>query len=158
MVQPVSQENIGKMCESLTYNTYFEKFMVVGFTNKRNINTNVTTHGIYYSLSEDLIDWTSPVLVYESPKTGWEVGGIYYPAIIDHSDTTRNFQRPGREAYLYFTKWNSGAYDRDLVRIPIRFNDNVVSSFTVNSDDYLFVGCSGVGETTVDIIVQYREK
>ena len=33
-----------------------------------------------------------------------------------------------------------------------------ISSFTVNSDDYLFVGCSGVGETTVDILVQYREK
>lgn len=132
-LQPVSQENIGKMCESLTYNTYFEKFMVVGFHNKRNINTNETIHGIYYSLSDDLINWSSPVLVYESPKTGWEVGGIYYPAIIDHSDTTRNFQRPGQDAYLYFTKWNSGSYDRDLVRVPIRFHKNIVSEFTVNS-------------------------
>ncbi|MBL7067953.1 MAG: DUF4876 domain-containing protein [Candidatus Marinimicrobia bacterium] len=130
---PVSQSNIGKMCESLTYNTYLNKFMVVGFHNKRNINTNVTIHGFYYSLSEDLINWSSPILVYESPKTGWEVGGIYYPAVIDHSDTTRNYQRPGRNAYLYFTRWNSGAYDRDLVRVPVRFNENIVSSFTVNS-------------------------
>jgi len=130
---PVSQSNIGKMCASLTYNTYFNKFMVVGFHNKRNINTDVTVHGFYYSLSEDLINWSSPILVYESPKTGWVVGGIYYPAIIDHSDTTRNFQRPGRDASLYFTKWNSDAYDRDLVRVPIRFNDNLVNSFTVNS-------------------------
>ncbi|MBU1064461.1 T9SS type A sorting domain-containing protein [bacterium] len=132
-LHPVSQSNIGKMCESLTYNTYFNKFMVVGFHNKRNINTNITVHGFYYSLSDDLINWSSPILVYESPKTGWEVGGIYYPAIIDHSDTTRNYQRPGRDAYLYFTKWNSDAYNRDLVRVPIRFNDNIVSSFTVNS-------------------------
>ncbi|MFH1213044.1 MAG: FlgD immunoglobulin-like domain containing protein [Candidatus Neomarinimicrobiota bacterium] len=133
ILAPVSRANIGKMCDNLTYNTYLNKFMVVGFHNKKNLNTNVTVYGIYYSLSDDLINWSAPILVYESPKTGWEVGGIYYPAIIDHSDTTRNFQRPGREAYLYFTRWNSGSLDRDLIRIPIRFNENVVSAFTVNS-------------------------
>ena len=43
----------------------------------------------------------------------------------------------------------------------IRYHWNpvtTITSFTVNSDDYLFVGCGGEGEGTVDVIVQYREK
>lgn len=133
ILAPVSRDNIGKMSESLTYNTYFQKFMVVGFHNKYDAQLDKKVYGFYYSLSDDLIDWSSPVLIYESPKNGWEVGGIYYPAIIDHGDTTRNFERPGQEVYLYFTRWNSGSFDRDLIRVPVRFNKNVVSGFTVNS-------------------------
>ncbi len=135
ILAPVSRDNIGKMCESLTYNTYFDQFMVVGFTNKDDNFTGGKVYGIYYSLSDDLINWSAPVLVYESPKQGWEAGGIYYPAIIDHADTSRNFDHPGQTPYLYFTKWNSGGdnLDRDLIRVPIQFNENVVTAFTVNS-------------------------
>lgn len=153
ILEPVSRDNIGKMCSNLTYNTYFDKFMVVGFHNKKNNNTEEVVHGLYYSVSEDLINWSSPILIKESPTTSWTVGGIYYPAIIDHADTSRNFERAGQEAYLYYTRWNSGSYDRDLVRIPIRFNKNVVSSFTVNSTgdlepQNLGNGTAHTGDTT----------
>ncbi len=133
ILAPVSRNNIGKMCESLTFNTYFNEFMVVGFHVKYDASLGRNVYGFYYALSHDLIHWSSPILIYESPTNGWQVGGIYYPAIIDHGDTSRNFERPGQEAYLYFTRWNSGTYDRDLVRVPIRFKKNVVTGFTVNS-------------------------
>ena len=133
ILAPVSRNNIGKMCESLTFNTYFNAFMAVGFHVKYDASLGRNVYGFYYSLSSDLIHWSSPILIYESPVNGWQVGGIYYPAIIDHADTSRNFERPGQEAYLYFTRWNSGTYDRDLVRVPIRFKKNVVTGFMVNS-------------------------
>ena len=135
ILAPVSRNRIGKMCESLTFSTYFNEFMVVGFHVKYDASLGRNVYGFYYALSHDLIHWSEPILVYESPTNGWQQGGIYYPAIIDHSDTSRNFERPDQEAYLYFTKWNSGAYDRDLVRVPIRFKKNVVTGFTVNSTE-----------------------
>ncbi len=133
IMAPVSRDNIGKMSASLTYNTFFERFMVVDFFNKYDGAQNRMVYGLYYSLSEDLVNWSSAILIKESDVEGWGVGGIYYPAIIDHDDTSRNFEEPDQEAYVYYTRWNSGTYDRDLCRTPIRFTKNIVSSFTVNS-------------------------
>jgi hypothetical protein len=45
-----------------------------------------------------------------------------YASIIDHEDTTINFERTGRTAYLYYTRFNDGGLDRDLVRVPITFS------------------------------------
>jgi hypothetical protein len=44
-----------------------------------------------------------------------------YSSIIDHEDTTINFERTGRNAYLYYTRLNDGGLDRDIVRVPITF-------------------------------------
>jgi hypothetical protein len=47
---------------------------------------------------------------------------IQYPSIIDHEDSTTNFERPGRTPYLYYTRSNGGYWlDRDLVRVPLTF-------------------------------------
>jgi len=47
---------------------------------------------------------------------------VQYPSIIDHDDSTTNFERPGRTAYLYCTRHNGGYWlDRDLVRVPLTF-------------------------------------
>ena len=130
ILAPVSRVQIGKMCSSLTYNTYFGKYMVVDFTNGE-VN-GVTVPGFFYALSDDLIHWSAERLILQTAST-WAVGGSLYPSIIDHNDTTRNFEQAGQSCYLYYTKWNSGTYDRDLVRIPVTFNKEIVSSLVVNS-------------------------
>ena len=44
------------------------------------------------------------------------------PSIVDHADSTTNFERPGRTPYLYYTRHNGGYWlDRDLVRVPLTF-------------------------------------
>ncbi len=123
---------LAKMTMNLTWNTYFNKWMIVGATAKG------STWGIYYSVSEDLIHWTVRKKIMAAnllinPKHSNAEDIIAYPTIVDHADTSRNFEITGREAYLYFTRWHitEGTYDRDLVRIPIRFNKLEVYGFEI---------------------------
>ncbi len=130
ILEPISKNEIGKMCASITYNTYFGKYMVVDFTS--GIVDGVTKYGFFYSLSDDLIHWSNKRLILQTAST-WAAGGSYYPSIIDHNDVTRNFEQAGQSCYLYYTKWNSGTYDRDLIRIPITFSQTTVNGFVVNT-------------------------
>lgn len=130
ILAPVSRDNIGKMCASITYNTYFGKYMVVDYT-VGEVNGTLK-YGFYYALSDDLIHWSHKRLILQTTSS-WGVGGSNYPSIIDHNDTSRNFENAGQTCYLYYTKWNSGTYDRDLVRIPLTFSKQTVNSFIVNS-------------------------
>ena len=130
VLTPVSRDQIGKMCASLTYNTYFGKYMVVDYT-VGEVNGTLK-YGFYYSLSDDLITWSNKRLILQTTST-WAAGGSNYPSIIDHNDVSRNFEQAGQTCYLYYTKWNSGTYDRDLIRIPVTFNKEIVSGFVVNS-------------------------
>ncbi len=131
--QPVDYDNIEKMHSSITWNTYFQKFLLIGLAQKNK------KWGIYYSLSSDLIHWTVRKLVMEAnvninPDADPTQSLVGYPSIIDHNDTTRNFEQTGREVYLYYTTWfKDNPYDRKLVRIPIRFNKLIVDTFVVNS-------------------------
>ena len=83
--------------------------------------------GFWYSLSDDLLDWSTPRLV----RTNVAVGDCTtaerrasYPSFLDATDTSTNFERPGRDVYLYYVKLNwCGATpndDRDLTRVPVR--------------------------------------
>ncbi len=130
VLAPVSRDRIAKMCASLTYNTYFGKYMVVDYTNS--VVNGVMTYGFFYSLSDDLINWSYPRLILQTTST-WAAGGSNYASIVDHNDVTRNFEQPGQTCFMYYTKWNSGTYDRDLVRVPVTFNKEIVNSFVVNS-------------------------
>lgn len=130
ILAPVSRDRIGKMCASLTYNTYFGKYMVVDYT-VGEVN-GVLKYGFYYALSDDLINWSNKRLILQT-TTSWAVGGSNYPSIIDHNSTTRNFEDAGQTCYLYYTKWNSGTYDRDLIRVPVTFSQQVATSFVVNT-------------------------
>jgi hypothetical protein len=91
---------------------------------------NPSVCGAAYALSSDLIHWTdlqimrteylpySPCL----PPGGNGYVNIY-PSIIDHRDTTANFEKPGQTPYLYYTRmqWanGGGTLNRDLVRVPM---------------------------------------
>lgn len=102
---------------SLTYSTVARQWILVG----------VLADGFYYSLSPDLIHWTTPVRFYAG-RAVWAYrcgkhDPIHYPSLIDPSSRSRNFQTVGAHAYLYFTDFHregcSIGLDRDLVRVPV---------------------------------------
>lgn len=133
--------NTAYMHGSLTYNTYFNKFMLIGTTAKG------SQWGVYYSLSEDLINWSQRILVKSftnasvgqgDPSASSTLDHVYYATIIDHDDTSRNFENPGQNVYLYYAVFTSQAdagdnypYDRRLVRQQIQFSKRLVDGLTV---------------------------
>ncbi|RMD83861.1 MAG: hypothetical protein D6815_05500 [Candidatus Dadabacteria bacterium] len=126
---PVSRNNIQKMHESLTFNTHFHQYLLVGVAGKYDPNLGKTVWGFYYSLSSDLVEWTDAQLIMEArlPWTSEPPGDfLVYPSILDPRDTTRNFETSGKTAYLFYTRWHSGL-DRDLVRRPIEFAPSLIS-------------------------------
>lgn len=125
--------NMEKMHYSLSYSTYFDKFILVDAASKAGV------WGFYYSLSEDLLHWTPRVLIREAnvninpdgATTGYQES---YPTLIDHDDTSRNFSNVGQTPYLYWTRYNQSAgdlYERDLMRVQISFDKILVDGFTV---------------------------
>jgi hypothetical protein len=124
---PVDVNDIGGMTESLTYNTYYGKWLLVGSSQDQVKGQNVS--GIYYALSDDLIHWSHRKLIHEVEFV-WtyqcgDSSPIAYPSVIDRHSKTRNFATSGRRVDLYFTRLHYVACQqnlhRDLVRVPIRF-------------------------------------
>jgi hypothetical protein len=127
----------------ITWNTYFNKWIAIICARFEDPDYSGRLGcGFFYCLSDDLIHWTGTQLIKKINLAGWnttnpgitEIG--YYPSIIDHSDTSRNFEITGREVYLYYVQWQNSTIstkNRDIVRIPIRLNKRIVSEFTVNS-------------------------
>jgi hypothetical protein len=123
---PVAQ--IGKMTSSLTYSTYFGKYILVG-------QQGAPVPGFYYSLSDDLLHWTRDKLLMQAPLD-WthrcdQPNPVRDPSLIDAGSLTTNFETTRQRAYLYFTRFNydydgfgncSQTLDRDLIRIPIEFS------------------------------------
>jgi Bacterial Ig-like domain (group 2) len=108
---------------SLTFNTYLNKYMLVG-EGLLGGGSGPFVCGIGYSLSSDLVTWAPIRFVREQtlpffPPCSATSGATAYPSIIDHADATTNFERPGRTPHLYFTRFNDLALNRDLVRVPL---------------------------------------
>jgi len=92
--------------QGLTYNTYLKKYLLVG-------------GGAYFSLSTDFVSWTAM-----GPMGLPEPHPVAYATIIDHDDSTPNFENSGRTPYLYFTRFNgttisAAGLNRDLIRVPM---------------------------------------
>jgi hypothetical protein len=117
----------------LTYNTYVERYMVVTQWADASDPSNIRC-GVYFSLSTDLIHWSdvqeiAPARINSCPTDQTLPGQlepvlILYPSVVDHQDSTINFERPGRTPYLYYTRFNDdtqSSLDRDLVRVPLTF-------------------------------------
>jgi hypothetical protein len=128
--KPVSFESISDMTFSLTYNTYFGKYLLVSPANQYMPSERRTVSGFYYSLSDDLINWSQRKLIKEltliqTYKCG-DPDAVYYPSILDPTSKSRNFETSGRRPYLYFTRLNYEACqltsNRDLIRVPIEFS------------------------------------
>ncbi|MEJ2239376.1 MAG: hypothetical protein P8X82_13835 [Gemmatimonadales bacterium] len=117
---------------SLTYNSYIERYMHVNAWGLW-VDGQTLICGFFFTLSTDLIHWSAIQLVARADiGVNWgcdtspggppilEPSQVGYPSIIDHVDSTTNFERPGRTPYLYYTRYNVGL-DRDLVRVPLTF-------------------------------------
>lgn len=109
---------------TITFSTYLGKYLLVGSA----VLGNPPVCGAAYGLSSDLIHWSE----YQIMQTAYfsftclPPGGVGYVtgyfSIIDHNDTTVNFEKSGQTPYLYYTKtqWNNGfTQNRDLVRAPV---------------------------------------
>jgi hypothetical protein len=121
--QRVSNATIHALRGSLTYNSYLGQYLLVGYESFMQGGQLVC--GFYASASQDLIRWGAPKLIKQAPAT-WpqcaQSGPIQfeaYPSIIDHADTTTNFERSGKTPYVYFTRSFGTGIDRDLIRIPL---------------------------------------
>ncbi|MFC2028691.1 hypothetical protein ACFLTX_02065 [Chloroflexota bacterium] len=119
----VSRANLGyaALNYNLTYNSFFEKFLLVGQS------TNADISGFYFSLSDDLVNWSRMQLIMPADSlvtAGFEPPFLAYPAIVDPDDTSRNFEVSGQTPYLYFTRVNGmdPNLDFDLLRIRLEFS------------------------------------
>jgi hypothetical protein len=128
--QPVSEAQIGAMSDSLTYNTYFGKYLLVGSSTAYDARKRRVVPGFYYSLSDDLVKWSQRKLVKEAELTyTYRCGDrepVLYPSVLDPGSRSRNFETTGRTPYLYWTRFHyigcRSGYNRDLVRVPIKFS------------------------------------
>ncbi len=121
----VSNTEIRDLHGSLTWNTYLQRFVLVGATATSVPGSGIVC-GFYIAFSRDLIRWTRAQLIREAKQpyppctTAGPENSEIYPSLIDHTDTNVNFTNTGRTAYLYFVRWNQGL-NRDLLRQEIRF-------------------------------------
>jgi hypothetical protein len=117
----------GASAQSLAYNTYLERYMTLD--EHLSWETGKQVCGFTLSTSVDLIHW-SEVQMLTPARIGCDTDDttpgqlepvrVQYPSIIDHEDSTTNFERPGRTPYLYYTRHHGGLH-RDLVRVPLTF-------------------------------------
>ena len=128
--ETVSKPEIGNMHESLTYNTYLDKYLLVGLSGSQVPGRRGVTWGIYYSTSDDLVDWSTRKLIREvelpwTYKCG-DLNPILYPSVLDPESTSRNFETTGRRPYMYFTRFHYRdcvqTLNRDLVRVRLSFS------------------------------------
>ena len=128
MCAPVDFNSIGTISESLTYNTHLKKWMLVG--NSVGDPVHNKPPGVYYSLSDDLLEWTDADLLMEAEIT-WVRDCVLPDPIKEVSildpPATRGTSRPSdRQPSSFYTWYHmagcNGTLDRDIVRIPIQFN------------------------------------
>ncbi len=113
---------------SLSWNTHLQLWILVGGDQfDPRTSSGYGLWGDYFSVSKDLVTWTTQRLLLKrnmafEHKCG-DPDPIMYPSIIDHTSTSRSFDTTGARAYLYYTITHfsgcSGTLDRDLVRVPI---------------------------------------
>ena len=126
---PVDFNSIGTISESLTYNTYLKKWMLVGGSVGDPLFDKPP--GVYYALSDDLLEWTNATLLMEA-EIRWSADcnppdPIKDPSLLDPDSTSRNFETVGQRAQLFYTHFHfsgcNGTLDRDLIRVPIEFTN-----------------------------------
>ena len=130
---------------SLTRNTYLDKYMLVG---QRSDLYPANPVGVWYQLSDDLINWSEPQLLVNAPNRDTVpdgqacLDGITYSVIIDRDDPAKdwttadtggnpNFDHPGATPDLYFNQTDRPATPAvapcgtgsggNLARMPIDF-------------------------------------
>jgi hypothetical protein len=110
----------------VVYNTYLERYMAVATGPGALDVDGRPTCGFFYALSADLVHWSEHRLLAEASLPWCPAGpgalepvSVLYPSIVDHADTTVNFERAGRTPHFYYVRYNDGGIDRDLMRVPM---------------------------------------
>lgn len=128
--EPVSKREISGVSQSLTYNTYFDRFLLVGRAGVWDSRRRRIVWGFYFSLSKDLLRWTERRLIMEKEfahtyRCG-DTNPSNYASVIDRRSQSRNFATSGRRVDLYFTRFNyercRQTHNRDLLRVAIEFS------------------------------------
>jgi hypothetical protein len=127
---PLARRQIGDMSNSLTWNTYFKRFLLVGLAARRPAPGRGPVWGVYYSLSRDLLHWTRRRLLMRAELPWTHRCGdrrpIAYPSVLDPRSRSRSFETTGRRPYLFYTRFNYRrcrmSPDRDLLRARLRFS------------------------------------
>ena len=124
---------------SLTYNRYLKRYMLLG--QRSQSLPGSPPAGVYYSISEDLLNWSYPQLLFAAPPRNdstipCPLDPVAYPVLLDPSDPAAaatastenwNFDHPGRRPDVYFShEHRSGGCQvdtehDDLGRIPVEF-------------------------------------
>ena len=106
--------NIQDFPGSVTYNTYLHKYMMI-----ETIGNCGSIPGFYYALSNDLIHWSRPVILRPGNLPHCDPGESFvYPSLVDHSDTSVNFENTDNRFYLYYLDY-IGGLERNLLREPV---------------------------------------
>ena len=152
---PVSLPDLSSSVnEGLVYNEALNKYVKVGISAQADDGPAVW--GVYYSLSDDLVHWSTRQLLLEI-ESGEAVGDPAnellhaYPSIIDHDSTSMSFESTDDSAYLYISRFNFGgnSLDRDLLRFPIAVENVVYAgpewTFDTEGDTEGWLPESGIG-------------
>ncbi len=121
---------LGVMNGSITFNTYLQRYVMVGVTASSVGGREVW--GVHYAFSHDLINWQPRRLLFEVELPWTYAPGDdnvhLYPVLLDPASDSRNFETTGEHVFLYLTRFNTreagdrlDTLDRDLIRVPVRF-------------------------------------
>jgi hypothetical protein len=135
----VDYPNIERMSNSITYNTYLNKYLLIGYSVPRGKDSD----GFYYSVSDDLVHWSLEQKIaglppsdqaYELSCQPANVDPVFYPSLLDPTSSSRSFETSADRPYLYFTlthyihnpdgSCGGSVPDRDIVRFPLEISFN----------------------------------
>ena len=128
--RPVSPNQIGAMVESLTFNEYFGKWLLVGASQDTIDGRQVV--GFYYSLSDDLIELVAAQADPARSELAWsykcgesQPGRAIHPCSIPsrrRGTSTRPAAPATCSSPASTTSNCQQNLNRDMVRVPIRFS------------------------------------
>lgn len=122
----LSRDALPREVRSLTYSREAGTWIAVFAAQLPGGSDDKPRSGFYYSLSNNLIDWSLPAFIYGGPVVPREGGLDYvymYPSLIDMHDASPFFEESNGEACIFFTLHHlvrgNGTMNRDLQCLPV---------------------------------------
>jgi hypothetical protein len=124
---PVGEGRLSSVVSSVTRQRSGGRFIALMATERAPAPGKPPVTGLFASISDDLIQWSEPVLLWPAEllfKYRCGAGDpVFYPSLLDPASPSRNFEDIGERGFIYLTDIHLdgcriGA-NRDLVRIPV---------------------------------------
>ena len=112
---------------SVVRHTPSGRFLAVTPATRRG-SDGVERNGIWWTVSDDLLAWSAPRLLWEAPllwRRDCSAPAVYaYPALLDPASPSANFETVGAEFWLYLVRMPLDGEcrvgpDRDLIRLRV---------------------------------------